>query len=111
MPTATKNPADILARLRRLPSLPPSSPQDLARLRVVAAENIEPVPDADSPDVGTDAPGLIQINPALEISPRNAAWFARHGGTRALNRALRAWIATQGAPSRPVRSARVRRTV
>ena len=109
MPTATNHPADVLARLRRLPSLPPASAADLARLRAVAAENIEPVPDADSPDVGSDETGLIQVNPVLEINARNAAWFARHGGTRALNRALRAWIETQGANPRPAR-VRARRT-
>lgn len=92
MPTATKNPPDLLARLRRLPALRRPTAADLARLRAVASDVTEPVADADSPDVGAHDPKLIQANPALAINVRNAAWFARHGGTRALNQALRAWI-------------------
>ena len=106
MPTAMKSPADRLARLRRLPALPPATGRELARLQVLAASHVEPVPDADSPDVGTDEPGLVQVNPSLEISTRNAVWFAQHGGSRALNQALRAWIqAHQGVAPRARRHA------
>jgi len=75
----------------------------MARLRAVAADTTEPVADADSPDVGTRDPGLTQINPALAINVRNAAWFARHGGTRALNQALRAWIQSHHESASPTR--------
>ena len=94
MPTAMKSPADRLARLRRLPAVPPVTGAELARLQALASSHVEPVPDADSPDVGCDAQGVAQINPSLTINAKHAAWFARHGGTRALNQALRAWIQT-----------------
>jgi hypothetical protein len=71
--------------------LPASSRADLARLRALAASHIEPTPDDESPSVGRDEPGLVQINPSLELSAQNAAWFARHGGSAALNRALNAY--------------------
>jgi len=95
MPTATKTPRDLLAQIRRLPKPKASSKADLIRLRALASDNIEPIPDADSPDVGRDDPGLIQVNPVLAISTANASWFARHGGSLALNRALNAYRASQ----------------
>ena len=91
MPTATnKSPAALLAglrRLRRLSPPPQPTPADLARLRSLAADESEPVPDADSPEVGVNDPRIIQVNP-LQISRRNAAWYAQHGGSDELNRAL-----------------------
>ena len=95
MPTATKNPLEVLSRIRRLPKLPPPTAADLIRLRALASDNIEPVPDADSPEVDLDDPRVFQVNPVLFINARNASWFARHGGSVALNRALNAYRASQ----------------
>ncbi len=104
MPIATANPVDLLRRLRRLPALPASSRSDLARLRALAASHVEATPDAESPDVGGDDPRVVQFNPTLEISPQNVAWFASHGGSVALNRALNAFRASQRqTPQRRVR--------
>ena len=99
MPTAMKSPADRLARLRRLPALAPMRGGDRARLRALASSQVEPVPDDESPEVLPGMPGVEQVNPTLAISPRNAAWFARHGGTKALNQALREWIRENSASS------------
>ncbi len=95
MPIAIKNPRDLLAQIRRQSKPKAPSKSDISRLHALASDNIEPILDADFPDVGGNVPGLLQVNPVLAISEANASWFARHGGSLALNRALNAYRASQ----------------
>jgi hypothetical protein len=98
MPAAPrKRPAASVRRVR-LTAPPPMTEAEEARLRAIAALTSEPeVDDDDSPDVGRPRPGLAmkhdpRLADLIPVDPAMVAWFDRHGGIRAMHRALRAWM-------------------
>ena len=96
MPTVTTAPVSPLNRLRLRP-LPPATAEDRARWRRVMTRRAPSIPDADAPDVTVPAAGIVACAPPVSfpIDARLAAWFAGHGGTHVVNRALRGYMRAQ----------------
>lgn len=97
MPTATRKRQPSVRRVR-LPAPPRMTEAELARLTSIAALTSEPeVDDQESPDVGRSRPGLSRkhdprLADLIPLDPTMVAWFDGHGGIRAINQALRAWM-------------------
>lgn len=96
MPTATVAPkTSVKRRILVVPPMPPRSPEDLARLRALAADTSEPEPDEDSPDITAEPGRFVEVAPpyeVLRIPGSTLAWFSSHGGVRVVNQVLRDYI-------------------
>jgi hypothetical protein len=95
MPNVTTAPVSPLARLKsKLGRLPTPSAEDRARWHRIAEDRSAVRVTDDAPDVSRAVPGLIECAPpaSFRIDEKTAAWFDAHGGARAVQKALRAFI-------------------
>jgi hypothetical protein len=95
MPNVTTAPVSPLARLKSKLGRPPTpTAEDRVHWHRIAEDRSAVRVTDEAPDVSRAVLGLIECAPpsSFRIDEKTAAWFDSHGGARAVQKALRAFI-------------------